>query len=162
MINKVIKYLVVIVSFISVFLINFTEAVEHYEPKYEIYSIEKTHPITFECTAYDLSYQSCQKNPDHPLFGITASGVSLRNHSRKSAMAIAVDPKVIPLGSKVLIVFKDKMREQYSGIYRAVDTGGAIKGNRIDVFFGDFGEKVSSEAMRFGRVNADVYVLKNK
>lgn len=39
---------------------------------------------------------------------------------------IAVDPKVIPLGAKVLI---------NGHIYTAEDTGGAIKGNRIDVYY---------------------------
>lgn len=122
---------------------------------------ELTYKGTFECTAYDLSWQSCQKNPDDPWFGITANGTSLVNKSRKEAMAIAVDPKVIPLNSKVLIIFNGS-RNKYTGIYKAVDTGGAIKGKRIDVFFGDFKDKVSKEAMNFGRVNAEVYLLTEK
>lgn len=119
---------------------------------------EIIHKGTFECTAYDLSWQSCQKAPDDPWFGITADGTSLVNKTRSEAMAIAVDPKVIPLGSRVLIIFNGS-RNKYTGIYKAVDTGGAIKGNKIDVFFGDFKEQVSKEAMRFGRVNAEVYLL---
>lgn len=118
----------------------------------------KVEPMIFECTAYDLSWQSCQKAPNDPWFGITADGTSLVDKSREEAMAIAVDPKVIPLGSKVLIVF-DGHRNKYTGIYKAVDTGGDIKGNRIDVYFGDFKEKVSKEAMQFGRINAKVYIL---
>jgi 3D (Asp-Asp-Asp) domain-containing protein len=159
---KFLKYFMVCIAFVSIFFIDNARAIEHKEVKYTISSLTDENPQVFECTAYDLSYQSCQKDPDHPLFGITASGKSLKNHTRESAMAIAVDPKVIPMGSKVLIVFRDKTREKYSGIYKAVDTGGAIQGKRIDVFFGDFGANISSEAMRFGRVNADVYVLKNK
>lgn len=115
--------------------------------------------MDFEITAYDLSYQSCQKTPEHPAYGITASGVSLKDHTRESAMAIAVDPSQIPLGSKVLIVFEDSSRAKYSGVYTAVDTGGAINGNRIDIFFGDEKENVSNEALNFGRSMAKVKVL---
>lgn len=115
--------------------------------------------MDFEITAYDLSYQSCQKTPEHPAYGITASGVSLKDHTRESAMAIAVDPNQIPLGSKVLIVFEDSSRAKYSGVYTAVDTGGAINGNRIDIFFGDEKENVSDEALNFGRSMAKVKVL---
>ena len=115
--------------------------------------------MDFEITAYDLSYQSCQKTPEHPAYGITASGISLKDHTRESAMAIAVDPNQIPLGSKVLIVFEDSSRAKYSGVYTAVDTGGAINGNRIDIFFGDEKENVSDEALNFGRSMAKVKVL---
>ena len=115
--------------------------------------------MDFEITAYDLSYQSCQKTPEHPAYGITASGVSLKDHTRESAMAIAVDPNQIPLGSKVLIVFEDSTRAKYSGVYTAVDTGGSINGNRIDIFFGDEKENVSDEALNFGRSMAKVKVL---
>lgn len=115
--------------------------------------------LEFICTAYDLSYQSCQKTPEHPAYGITASGVSLKDHTRESAMAIAVDPNQIPLGSKVLIVFEDENRAKYNGVYTAVDTGGAINGNRIDIFFGDEKEDVSNEAIEFGRASAKVLVL---
>ena len=115
--------------------------------------------MDFEITAYDLSYQSCQKTPEHPAYGITASGVSLKDHTRESAMAIAVDPNQIPLGSKVLIIFEDENRAKYNGVYTAVDTGGAINGNRIDIFFGDEKEDVSNEAIEFGRASAKVLVL---
>lgn len=45
----------------------------------------------------------------------------------KANYSIAVDPSVIPLGSDVLIGNR---------VYKAVDTGGAIKGKRIDVYLG--------------------------
>lgn len=57
---------------------------------------------------------------------------------------IAVDPKIIPLGSKVK--FSDK-------VYIAEDTGGAIKGKRIDLFVGSH-----SEAMKFGKKLIEIYV----
>lgn len=118
----------------------------------------KTYLGNYKTTAYDLSYQSCAKPPNHPAYGITASGASLKGHTRQSAMAIAVDPNHIPLGSKVLLVFSGE-RAKYNGVYTAVDTGSAIKQNRIDVFFGDHGENVSREAVKFGVSNADVYLL---
>ncbi|MRG88164.1 G5 and 3D domain-containing protein [Salinibacillus xinjiangensis] len=56
--------------------------------------------------------------------GVTATGIDLRNAPGKKV--VAVDPNVIPLGSKVWV-------EGY-GYAIAGDTGGAIKGNRIDLF----------------------------
>lgn len=110
-------------------------------------------------TGYDLSVQSCGKYPGTPGYGITASGVSLAGHSLESARAIAVDPGMIPLGSKVRIRFNDPEWQHLNGIYTAVDTGGAINGNRIDLFFGDSGNSVSQEALRFGRRSAKAVVL---
>lgn len=56
--------------------------------------------------------------------GVTSTGIDLRNSPGKKV--VAVDPNVIPLGSKVWV-------EGY-GYAVAGDTGGAIKGNRIDLF----------------------------
>ena len=107
--------------------------------------------MNVEVTAYDLSVQSCGKSLGHPEYGVTASGISLAGHTLESARAIAVDPNVIPLGSKVKIQFNEVSMQQYNGVYTAVDTGGAIKGNRIDLFFGDFGSNhPSSKTMDFG------------
>ncbi len=58
----------------------------------------------------------------------TASGTDLR----KNPMAVAVDPSVIPLGTLVNV-------EGY-GVALALDTGGAIKGNIIDVHFDNVDE----------------------
>ncbi len=59
---------------------------------------------------------------------------------------VAVDPRVIPLGSKMYI-------EGY-GFATAEDTGGAIKGNIVDVFL-----ESTQEARNWGRRNVKVYVL---
>ena len=59
---------------------------------------------------------------------------------------IAVDPSVIPLGTKVYV-------EGY-GYAIAADTGGAIKGNRVDLFF-----NTEAEASNWGVRNLDVYIL---
>ena len=116
----------------------------------------------FRCTVtgYDLSVQSCGKTESHPAYGLTASGVSLAGHDLYSARAIAVDPNVIPLGSKVRIKFDNEKMSKYNGVYTAVDTGGAIKGNRIDLFFEDCGsDSVSDEATRFGVQTALVQII---
>lgn len=57
---------------------------------------------------------------------------------------IAVDPQVVPLGSRVYLPGR--------GMYRAEDTGGAIQGNRLDIFMGA-GSDARREAMQFGRQN---------
>ncbi len=100
--------------------------------------------INAHATAYDAS--SCGKSPSHPAYGITATG-------RKAGYGIvAVDPRVIPLGSKLYIETADG-RYVY-GTAIAADTGGAIKGNRIDLCF-----NTRSEAISFGRRNVKVYIL---
>ena len=60
---------------------------------------------------------------------------------------IAVDPKVIPYGSKVYI-------EGY-GTYIAEDCGGGIKGNMIDIYMNTY-----NECIQFGRRTARVYIIK--
>ena len=72
--------------------------------------------------------------------------------TRARVGAVAVDPRVIPLGSKLYIESMDGFASY--GYATAEDTGGAIKGNRIDLFYNS-----NSEANRFGRRNVKVYVL---
>ncbi len=72
--------------------------------------------------------------------------------TRARVGAVAVDPKVIPLGSKLYIESMDGFPTY--GYATAEDTGGAIKGNRIDLFYNS-----NAEANRFGRRNVKVYVL---
>ena len=120
--------------------------------------ISSTNSNIFTATAYDLSVQSCGKAKDHPQYGITASGKSLVGHTWKSAKAIAVDPRIIPMGSKVEVTFLDENYSKYDAIYTAVDTGSAIKGNKIDIFLG---EDISvSETMKFGNPKAKVKIVK--
>ena len=70
----------------------------------------------------------------------TASGATA-----KEGQTISVDPKVIPLGSKVVINGKE---------YIAQDTGGTIKGNVIDIYF-----KNHQDAVNFGVQHLDVYIV---
>jgi 3D (Asp-Asp-Asp) domain-containing protein len=95
-----------------------------------------TREITVKATAYTASCAGCS--------GITATGINIK--ANPNAKVIAVDPSVIPLGSKVYV--------EGFGEATAADTGGAIKGNRIDVF-------IPSEqgALNFGVKQLKVTIL---
>ncbi len=100
--------------------------------------------LSIQATAYDAS--SCGKSPSHPGYGITATG-------RQAVYGVvAVDPSVIPLGSRLYIETPDG--SYVYGTAVAADTGGAIKGNRIDLCF-----NTRQEALNFGRRQVNVYVL---
>ncbi|WP_174734410.1 LysM peptidoglycan-binding and 3D domain-containing protein [Mesobacillus harenae] len=92
--------------------------------------------ITVEATAYTADCKGC--------IGITKTGVNLK--ANPNAKVIAVDPSVIPLGSKVYV-------EGY-GYATAEDTGGAIKGNKIDVFIPE-----QSDALDWGRKQVEVTII---
>ena len=66
--------------------------------------------------------------------------------------AIAVDPKVIPLGTRLYIESSDGTYVYGYGV--ASDTGGAIKGSRLDLCMDSY-----SEAIQFGRRTVKVYIL---
>jgi len=68
---------------------------------------------------------------------------------------VAVDPKVIPLGTKLYITGYDYAGLPAGGFHAvATDTGSAVKGNRIDIFVADS----RKEALKFGLQNVTVYV----
>ncbi len=77
----------------------------------------------------------------------TASG------ARARVGLIAVDPRVIPLGTRMYITSADGKSWVY-GYAVAADTGGAIKGNKIDLYF-----NTVRECNNFGRRRAKVYIL---
>jgi 3D (Asp-Asp-Asp) domain-containing protein len=111
----------------------------------------------FTASAYDLSYQCCGKRPGDPGYGVTCCGENLIGKTREEAKAVAIDPDVIPLGSRLYIVFPE--RPKYNGIYTAVDTG-AFKGAHIDLFMGDFNSIYpAQETIEFGRTTAQVIVF---
>jgi uncharacterized protein YabE (DUF348 family) len=88
-------------------------------------------------TAYTANCNGCS--------GFTATGINL--HQNPNIKVIAVDPRVIPLGTKVYV-------EGY-GYAVAADTGSAVKGYKIDVFF-----PTKSEAYRWGRRTIKIKILK--
>lgn len=117
----------------------------------------------FTVTSYDLTVASCSKPRSHPQYGITRSGYSLVGQDRESAMTIATDSRVIPLGTKVHIEFIDEGWKHWSGIYTARDTGSAIKGKRIDIFYKDTGDNKTDQVVwEFGKRKAKVTILKDE
>jgi len=116
-----------------------TEIVVEKEPVYitEVKEIEKeTEWFYFVATGYSAN------DPLQGTNNITATGKEI-----KEGM-IAVDRKIIPLGTRIEI--KD------IGVFVAEDTGGKIKGNRIDIYF-----ETKEEAKEFGRQVIWVRVLGN-
>ena len=114
----------------------------------------------FEATAYDLSYQSVQTREGDKRHGITRNGTDLKGKTREQTMTIATDPRVIPTGSVVEVIFTREGYEDFSGLYVARDTGGLIKGKIIDVFMGDFkSETPHPSVMAFGRQEVKVRVV---
>jgi 3D (Asp-Asp-Asp) domain-containing protein len=87
-------------------------------------------PTTYIATAYSLR-------------GRTASGQMVAKG------IIAADPRHLPLGSRVRLTAGN-----YSGDYVVADTGGMIRGRRIDIW-----TPSSREAMRFGRRPVKLTVL---
>jgi len=139
------------------------KVVEKAVKKVNIPPVEVKHSksIVFTITAYDLSYNSTQKSRGDSSFGVTKSGISLKNHNWKSVRIVATDLRVIPLGTKLLIKFTDKKHQKYSGVYTSADCGSAIRGNRLDLFIEDGNGKVSKEALNFGIAHANVTILEN-
>jgi 3D (Asp-Asp-Asp) domain-containing protein len=82
-----------------------------------------------------------------------ATAYSLKGRTASGRMVsrglIAADPSVLPLGSRVRLEHPG-----YSGEYLVADTGGAIRGRRIDIWTPSTGE-----AMRFGRRTVKLTVL---
>lgn len=72
--------------------------------------------------------------------GITATGTKV-----KEGRTVAVDPSIIPLGSRIQIT--SASYPEINGVYVAEDTGGAIKGKRLDIYMkskakcADFGKR---------------------
>lgn len=83
--------------------------------------------LDMRATAYTASFQDTGKSPDNPMFGITASGARARKG------IIAVDPRVIPLGTRLYVEVAGNTPDY--GFAIAGDTGGAIKGDLIDLFY---------------------------
>jgi len=83
----------------------------------------------------------------------TATAYSLRGRTASGAAAtqgiIAADPRVLPLGSRVRIE-----AGSYSGEYLVADTGGAVRGKRIDIW-----TPSTRDAMRFGKRAVKLTVL---
>jgi 3D (Asp-Asp-Asp) domain-containing protein len=95
-------------------------------------------------TAHASAYT--QSDEEQTADGITASGEPV-----KEGRTIAVDSSTIPLGT---LVYIESDSPYVGGFYVASDTGGAIKGDRIDIFM-----QSKQQALNFGRQDIKVTIL---
>lgn len=103
----------------------------------------KTYDVSRLIKGESVAYYSNRTNPS------TATG-----NPAIPGKTIAVDPKVIPLGSLVYITSVDGKSWSYGPAY-AHDVGGGIKGNIVDLFKASY-----SECVAHGRRNCIIYILK--
>ena len=102
----------------------------------KVYSYNKTMKV--KATAYTHTDAGCDK--------ITATGTTVHWGT------VAVDPKMIPYGTKMFIVSNDG--KYVYGVSTAEDCGGSIKGNRIDLYM-----PTTSQCLNFGVRNCTIYFL---
>ncbi len=103
--------------------------------------------MNMRATSYTASFADTGKHPGDPYFGITATGVKAKRG------IIAVDPRVIPLGTRVYVEVPGAGADY--GYAVAADVGGAIKGNKIDVYLDS-----SGAVSAWGVKKVKVYILK--
>lgn len=102
--------------------------------------------MDMKATSYTASFADTGKHPGDPWFGITATGVKAKRG------IIAVDPRVIPLGTRVYVEVPGSAADY--GYAVAADVGGAIKGNKIDVYL-----DTSGQVSTWGVKKVKVYIL---
>jgi len=102
----------------------------------EIYTYDRTMKV--KATAYTHTDAGCNKT--------TATGTTVHWGT------VAVDPRIIPYGTKMFIVSNDG--KFVYGLSAAEDCGGSIKGNRIDLYM-----PTTSQCFKFGVRNCTVYFL---
>ncbi|MGP4061423.1 3D domain-containing protein [Halobacillus sp. H74] len=109
-------------------------------------SIDLTQYSSHEVTAtgYTAGIESTGKTPEHPGYGITFSGVNVK---RDLYSTIAADLDLFPIGTVLFI--------PGYGYGVVADIGGAIKGNKLDLYF----PTVEEVYDQWGKQTIDVYVI---
>jgi len=107
--------------------------------------LEQYPKVRVVATGYYAGFESTGKTPSHPSYGITYSGVKVR---RDDYSTIAADLRVFPLGTILYI--------PGYGYGVVADKGGAIRGNKIDLYF----ETKQDVFKQWGKKSVDVYVVK--
>ncbi|MBP1944195.1 3D domain-containing protein [Cytobacillus luteolus] len=100
---------------------------------------------TVVATGYTAGVESTGKTESHPQYGITYSGVKVK---RDLYSTVAADLRVFPLGTILFI--------PGYGYGVVADKGGAIKGNKIDLYY----ETVADVYEQWGKKKVEVYVVK--
>ncbi|MFB5664383.1 3D domain-containing protein [Alteribacillus sp. HJP-4] len=101
--------------------------------------------IKVTATGYTAGYESTGKHETDPAYGITRSGVKVR---RDFVSTIAADPVHFPIGTLLYI-------PDY-GYGIVADTGSAITGNKLDLYY----DTVSDVYSEWGKKDVDVHVLR--
>jgi 3D (Asp-Asp-Asp) domain-containing protein len=103
---------------------------------------------------HNVSFAQPEQHSKHAPRTFRATAYALKGRTRSGAQTkpgvIAADPRVLPLGTVVQV-----NAGQYSGVYTVHDTGGRIKGDRLDVWVPS-----KKEARSFGRRNVKLVVLR--
>jgi 3D (Asp-Asp-Asp) domain-containing protein len=99
---------------------------------------------TVTATGYTAGYESTGKYSSHPEYGITYSGVKVK---RDLYSTVAADLNVFPIGTVLFI--------PGYGYGVVADKGGAIKGNRLDLFY----NTVQDVYKQWGKKTLDVYIV---
>ena len=133
------------------------QSVNIYNPPVVSLKSEQQNYIAMKATGYDLSIQSCGKSYSNISRGITKNGYNLNNKSHSQAYTVSSNR--FPMGTKLQLEFPES-HKKYNGIYTVHDTGN-FKDNILDVYLGDFGEKVYQDTVKFGRVDVKVLLLNN-
>ena len=142
------------------YIVEYNIAIEK-TPK-EKYEIFKNTKEEYELTAYTLEEEGWTYG------GIAADCVTKLYESNLCDRYIAVDKSIIPLGEKVYLEFPNDCRYivfdnsdfDLNGIYTAVDTGSAIKGNIVDLYIGAFNSSYVDLAFQIGRQKVNLYSVK--
>ncbi|MFD2705413.1 3D domain-containing protein [Salibacterium lacus] len=115
-------------------------------PKAEsLFNVEGGLTKMVTATGYTAGYESTGKTESHPGYGITYSGVKTR---RDRVSTVAADPSVFPIGTLLYI--------PGYGYGMVADTGSAIKGRKIDLYY----ESVKDVYEEWGKRDLQVFVLK--
>lgn len=106
-----------------------------------------TRKLVMKATSYTADYTSTGKSIGDPGFGITSLGTRVKRNP-DGYSTVAVDPRVIPLGTRLYV-------EGY-GFAIAEDTGGAVKGKIIDLYF----HPGTKEYRNWSTKYVDVYIIR--
>jgi len=101
---------------------------------------------TVTATGYTAGYESTGKKQGHPEYGITYSGVKVK---RDLFSTVAADLTVFPIGTILFI--------PGYGYGVVADKGGAIKGNKLDLYY----NSVEDVYKHWGKRQVDIYVVQN-
>jgi 3D (Asp-Asp-Asp) domain-containing protein len=115
------------------------------QPKTEIVTIESYQPVyqIYEMTAYTAGYESTRKTPEHPLYGITASGKIVQEWHTIAC------PRSMPFGTRIYIPY-------FETIFTCEDRGSAITEGKLDIYIEDL-----ELALEFGRRHLEAMIIED-